>query len=118
MGIVVNYNDLTAETVEQAIRKALAPEMQASAKKVAFSYRYRPEKPVELAMWWVEYVAAMKGSPLTKSSSTYMSGFVYHSLDVYSLLVGIVVGFITILVLLIKLCGCCCDSREKQKNIA
>lgn len=116
MGVLLRYEEMTAETITAAIKKVLEPSVVEKAKELAFSFRHRPVKPIDLAVWWIDYVATMKGSPLTKSSSTYLSGYVYHSLDVYSLLAAIVVGILTMLLVLIKLCCCCCCPRDKMRK--
>lgn len=54
-----------------------------NAKTISYSYKHRPQTALETAVWWVEYIANTEGTPLVKSSSIYMSRFVYYSLDVY-----------------------------------
>lgn len=82
MGEIVHYENITEETIRAAIEKSLELGTQENAKKVSFSYRNRPQKPIETAVWWVEHVAATGGAPLTKSISTYLPGYIYHSVDI------------------------------------
>lgn len=90
MGVVVHYEDITYESIKSAIEKSLEPATQANAKQVSFSYKNRPQKPLDTAIWWVEYVAATGGAPLTKSSSTFLPAYIYHSLDIYAVVLPIV----------------------------
>lgn len=84
MGFIVQYEDITENSIKSAINEALKPESLENARKVSYSYRNRQKTPLETAIWWVEYVAATKGAPLLKSHSINMSTFTYYSFDVYA----------------------------------
>lgn len=116
IGVIVQYDDLTADAIMQAMEEITEPTITAKTKEISFSLRNRPTKPLDLAVWWVEYVATLSGSPLTKSSSTFLSGFVYHSWDVYSVLAAVIVGFITASILLVNLCCCFCRKRNEKET--
>lgn len=90
MGHIVHYEDINTDTIKTAIAKMLEPAAQENAKKVSFSYKNRPQKPIDTAVWWVEHVAATGGAPLTKSSSTYLPGYIYYSLDVWATFLPII----------------------------
>lgn len=89
MGEIVHYEDIAQDTIKAAIAKALNPVSQENAKKVSFSYKNRPQSPIDTANWWVEHVAATGGVPLTKSSSTFLPGYIYYSFDVYATLLSV-----------------------------
>lgn len=99
MGFIVDYEDITEETVKKAISMALTTEAMQSAKKVSYSYRNRPKSPLETAIWWVEYVAATRGAPLLKSHSTDLPVFTYYSFDIY-----IVILFVLLVIFSFWLC--------------
>lgn len=104
IGFVVPYDDITAETMKDAIAKALSDEARENMKKVSYSYTHRPRTPVETAVFWTEYVAATKGAPLMRSHMTNMSAFVYYSIDVY-LTIGLALSFVvTLWAYLIRRC--------------
>lgn len=86
MGVVVQYEQITKESMRKAIEFALSPATQLNAKTVAHSFNNRIVKPLDSAMWWVEHVAETKGAPLLQSNSVYMTGFAYHLFDVYAVL--------------------------------
>lgn len=69
-----------------------------------------------MAIWWVEHVAATKGAPFTKSSSTFLSGYVYHSLDIYTLFLSIALGFAIFCLLTVKICFCCFSGDKKESD--
>lgn len=94
MAAIVHYEDITKDTMLDAINTVLQPEYQDNARKVAYSFNNRIKTPLETAIWWVEHVAKTRGAPLTQSYAVFMSGFVYHSLDVICILVGIVLAIV------------------------
>lgn len=83
MGVVLAYEDITADSVYEALRKVLEPEAMEHAKQVSFSYRNRPQSPLESAVWWCEHVAATGGLPLAQSYSSELPWYSYHQFDVY-----------------------------------
>uniref|UniRef100_A0A2M3Z1Z1 UDP-glucuronosyltransferase n=1 Tax=Anopheles braziliensis TaxID=58242 RepID=A0A2M3Z1Z1_9DIPT len=83
MGVVLAYEDITSETVYQALQKMLEPEAMESAKRVSFTYRQRPLKPLQAAVWWCEHVAATSGLALAQSYSPELPWYAYHQFDVY-----------------------------------
>lgn len=86
MGKIVHYEDISRDSIANAIRFALDSTTQDNARKVSHSYRNRLQTPQKTAVWWVEHVAATGGVPLTRSHSTYMPAYSYYSFDVYATL--------------------------------
>ncbi|KAG4074905.1 hypothetical protein HA402_009330 [Bradysia odoriphaga] len=112
MGRVVNYEDISMEAFENAIKFALQPSTQENAKKVSYSYRNRPKPVLETAVWWVEHVAATGGAPLTNCQSAFMAWYEYHLLDVYVVVAGSLFIVVASWIWAIKLiCG-----RSKQTS--
>lgn len=94
MGRIVPYEDLSAETVADAIRFALEPATQEAARKVQYSFRNRQNTPAQTAVWWAEHIAATAGAPLVRSNAVGMSTIAYHSLDVYAFLAVVLLAFV------------------------
>lgn len=86
MGVVVHYEQITKETMRNALHFALNPKTQMNAKIVSHSFNNRLRNPLDTAVWWVEHVASTKGARLTHSNSVYMSGVAYHLFDVYAVI--------------------------------
>lgn len=86
MGTILSFDEINKETVENAIKFALESNIQENAKKISYSYKNRPQRPIETAIWWVEHVAATGGAHLTTSHSSFMSWYEYHSVDILALL--------------------------------
>lgn len=113
MGKIVQYEDISKETFEDAIKFALDPNTQENAKKVSYSYKNRPKPVLETAVWWVEHVAATGGAPLTNCHSTFMTWYEYHLIDVYAVVVSGLVIFVASWVWMIKrICG---KSKQSSK---
>ncbi len=81
MGYIVQYDDITEETIKAAIKEALKPETLENARKVSYSFKNQQNTPAESAVWWTEYVAKTNGAPLLQSHSKYLTTFVYYSFD-------------------------------------
>lgn len=106
MGKIVHYEDISRETIEEAIKFALEPTTQENAKKVSYSYKNRPQAPLDTAIWWIEHVAATGGAPLTNCQLTFMPWHEYHLLDVYAVVVSALLICIASWVWMIKrICG-------------
>lgn len=105
MGTILDFEDLTKETVQNAIKFALDKSTQENANKVSYSFKNRAQRPVETAIWWVEHVAATSGVPLTKSNSTFMSWYEYHLIDVYVVVAGVVIISVSFGILFVKSVG-------------
>lgn len=94
MGATVYYGDITRDKVKAALDYALQPQVLANAKRVSYSYRHRPQTPMDTAIWWINHVAATGGEPLVKSYAAHVPWFIYFSLDVYLtilLVIGVVI---------------------------
>lgn len=115
MGSVVPYEDFTTEKLKEAIKFALNPTTRANAKKVSYSFKNRPQKPLDTAIWWVEHVAATKGEPLIKSQATYLPGYIYHCLDIYATLLAVVLVSVASWIYVIKKCRGLKHSEDKVK---
>ncbi|XP_037048256.1 UDP-glycosyltransferase UGT5-like isoform X2 [Bradysia coprophila] len=118
MGITLQFQDMTAETVQNAIEFALNKSTQENAKKVSFSFRNREKSPIESAVWWVEHVAATGGVPLTKGHSTFMSWYEYHLIDVYGVVASVVIAFIITFALTIKMIIWMWPTKGEEKKLS
>lgn len=83
MGVVLKYQDMNRDSVFQALRKVLDPNMRKNAKKVSYSYTHRPMKPKEAAVYWAEYVIATGGAQLSRPHTIDAHWLVYSVLDIY-----------------------------------
>nr|XP_057943232.1 UDP-glucuronosyltransferase 2A1-like [Doryrhamphus excisus] len=88
--------------------------------KLSRLHRDQPIKPMDQAVFWIEYVIRHKGAAHLKAKSVQMSWFVYHSIDVMAalllaLLLGILICFFLLKFIWKVLCG---GKKAKKKNKA
>lgn len=112
MGAIVHYEQITKESIVDAINLMLTPTAQSNAQKVSYAYTNRIQTPLETAIWWVENVAATEGAQLTKSYSVFMDGIAYHSIDV--ILVLVLAGLAVLVSWLWVVKKVCCGRTNKS----
>lgn len=61
-----------------------------SMQRLSRLHRDQPMKPLDQAVFWIEYVMRHKGARHLQSQSSKMSWFVYHSVDVIAALLTVV----------------------------
>lgn len=115
MGSIVHWETLTEETMKNAITQTLKPESMKNAKDVSYSFKNRPMKVIDEAVWWTEYVAATHGAPLLQSNSMHLSAIAYYSLDIYATIVATVCITFSLLMLV---CGKWCKGFSHKKSKA
>ncbi|KAH8412371.1 hypothetical protein KR009_001525 [Drosophila setifemur] len=104
MALRLEFKKLEENYIYETLTRALDPSFKAKAKEVAASYNNRIQDPLETAIWWVEHVAETKGAPFVQPSAVHLSSFVYHSLDVYLVLILILLVPLLICLGLARLC--------------
>lgn len=96
--------DLTEEKLTKWIKTILDdPRYMNSAKKLSSIFRDQQETPLERAIYWTEYVMRHKGAHHLKSPAMNLSLIQYHSIDVVSFLLAIVIVTIWFVYLIAKL---------------
>lgn len=96
---VVSYRNLTHESFSNAINEVLNnPSYRENAKRISSLFRDRPEKPMETAVFWTEYVLRHHGAKHIQANSVYLNFWQFHSLDVigFLLLIVLIICFINI----------------------
>uniref|UniRef100_A0A3P8RMT2 UDP-glucuronosyltransferase n=1 Tax=Amphiprion percula TaxID=161767 RepID=A0A3P8RMT2_AMPPE len=79
-------------------------------------HRDQPMKPLDQAVFWIEYVMRHKGAPHLRSQSYKMSWFVYNSLDVIAVLLTAVLLATFICVSVLRFLWRIIFRREKVKH--
>ena len=69
---------------------------------VSERFRTRPEDPLELAVFWTEYIIKFKGAPFLRLVSRELGFFEYYSLDVIFFLSSILFTVAIIIYMVIK----------------
>ncbi|XP_055910501.1 UDP-glycosyltransferase UGT5-like [Eupeodes corollae] len=88
-GVTVDYNELTEELFSAAINKVIKDsKYEKLAKSMSERFRDQPMKPLDLAVYWVEYVARHKGAPHLHSAGQDLGFIQYHNIDAIGILFG------------------------------
>lgn len=95
--VVVDIATLDRHVFADALMRALHdPSYRENMQKLSRLQRDRPTNPLDLAVFWIEYVMRHKGAPHLRTHANKMSWFVYHSVDVIAALLTAALLFIFI----------------------
>lgn len=120
MAEVVHYNDLTEESFTNVIKTVLYnSNYEQKAKLISRTFRDRPEKPMETAIFWVEYVIRHRGAKHMQANSVHLNTFQLLSLDVigFLFLIGSVIMTITIELFKCLIQRVCINEKYKRINV-
>ncbi|XP_023941744.2 UDP-glucosyltransferase 2 [Bicyclus anynana] len=101
LGITMYFQDITADTLSEAIRQLTSPKMQENAKRVSKLWHDRPQNVMDSAIYWTEYVARHGDAPAALPS-TRRTWFESTLLDVYSVLLGVLLAILFVVYLIIS----------------
>ncbi|KAM4618376.1 UDP-glucuronosyltransferase 2A1-like [Polymixia lowei] len=79
-------------------------------------HRDQPVKPLDQAVFWIEYVIRHRGAPHLQAQSYKMSWFVYHSVDVIATLITVVLLMTFICIAIVRCLWRKIFSGKKVKN--
>lgn len=119
---------LKLKTIDKATLKATILEMltnktyREAAQLRSRNFRDQPEKPIDRALWWVDYVARSSDLTFLKSQKLgEMNYFVKHSMDVVAFLVILILvvllGTIKVVCVLRKVCKKKGGGKEKKLKV-
>ncbi|XP_028811236.1 UDP-glucuronosyltransferase-like [Denticeps clupeoides] len=118
VGIVLSIYDITAETLLEALDKVINDSSYSSKmKKLSGIHNDRPIEPLDLAVYWTEFVMRHKGADHLRPAAHHLNWVQYHSLDVMGFLLVVVV---TVALIIIKCCSLClrqCCGRLRKTKV-
>lgn len=89
----INYEEINEQTVETTLKDLLKTNTyEKSAKKLSTLYKDRPIKPLDNAIYWIEYIHKYGGAPQLRSRATDLIWLEYYLIDV-AFVIGIVAVF-------------------------
>ena len=115
--IQLEFSELTEEALSGAINAILTkPEYGQKAKKLSAIYKDPPDKPLDRAIYWIEYVLRHEGAVHLRSAARDLNFIQYFSFDVIATLLltfifGLVVNFLALTALLRKFL----DSKKNRR---
>ncbi|XP_050341903.1 UDP-glycosyltransferase UGT5-like [Bactrocera neohumeralis] len=100
-GIRVDYDGFTKETFQSAIERMLNDESYTKrVADISAQYRDQPTNPLDLAVYWVEYVVRHKGARHLHCAGQDLNFIQYHSIDSMLIIFG-GLSFVLLLILLL-----------------
>ncbi|XP_023578052.1 UDP-glucuronosyltransferase 1-2 isoform X4 [Octodon degus] len=97
-GVTLNVLEMTSDDLEGALKKVIYDKSyKENILRLSSLHKDRPIEPLDLAVFWVEFVMRHKGAPHLRPAAHDLTWYQYHSLDVIGFLLAIVlvVAFIT-----------------------
>ncbi|XP_036450678.1 UDP-glucuronosyltransferase 1A5-like [Colossoma macropomum] len=114
---ILELSQLNGQTFEQMLLKILNDDSyRTNMQRLSSLHRDQPMKPLDSAVFWIEYVMRNKGAPHLRTKAYRMPWYSYHSVDVILFLLSIaaVLTFTTV-VFIRCVCRRACGKR-KVKN--
>ncbi|XP_077072295.1 UDP-glucuronosyltransferase 1A5-like isoform X3 [Siphateles boraxobius] len=109
--------DVTSEKLLVALRKVLNDKSyKEKMSELSAIHRDRPIEPLDLAVFWTEFVMRHKGADHLRSAAHELNWIQYHSLDVIGFLIMILV---TVIFVTVKSCMFCfrkCFRKTQKKK--
>lgn len=116
---LVSANNITTETLSYAVDKILNDvEYRTNMKRISTLFKDRPMKPLDEAVYWVEYVA--RHGNILQSPAIHLNWWQQHLLDVYAFVLVCLLTVIGVVVFVLRkltklLFGCKSDSKKDTK---
>ncbi|CAJ1069448.1 UDP-glucuronosyltransferase 2A2-like [Xyrichtys novacula] len=100
---VLDIGTLDTDTFLDALKEVLhEPSYRENMQELSRLHRDQPMKPLDRAMFWIEFVMRHKGAAHLKTQSYKLSWIQYHSLDVIALLLFLIVVISLMCILTVK----------------
>ncbi|KAM9322311.1 UDP-glucuronosyltransferase-like [Pholidichthys leucotaenia] len=104
-GVVLNIHTVTAESLLQALNEVINDRRyKENMMKLSALQRDRPHDPLEVSVYWTEFVMRHKGAKHLRAAVHDLNWFQYYSLDIIAVLATVVLLFVILTKKCIKLC--------------
>ncbi|XP_044267725.1 UDP-glycosyltransferase UGT5-like isoform X1 [Tribolium madens] len=116
-GLSLGYRDVTEETLSEKINELLTnPKYREMAKSKSKSFHDRLVKPMDMAIYWVEYVIRHGGAQHLRVASLDLPLYKYFLLDVIVSLLIIILVVLVVVYIIIKKLLCFISKKKIQKE--
>ncbi|XP_032713429.1 UDP-glucuronosyltransferase 1-6-like isoform X3 [Lontra canadensis] len=96
-GVTLNVLEMTSEDLANALKTVISDKSyKENIMRLSRLHKDRPIEPLDLAVFWVEFVMRHKGAPHLRPAAHDLTWYQYHSLDVIGFLLAIVLGVVFI----------------------
>nr|XP_046229665.1 UDP-glucuronosyltransferase 2A1-like [Scatophagus argus]XP_046229750.1 UDP-glucuronosyltransferase 2A1-like [Scatophagus argus]XP_046229834.1 UDP-glucuronosyltransferase 2A1-like [Scatophagus argus] len=115
-GKIVDFFTMNEDTFFQGIQEVLSePSYMMNMQKLSRLHRDQPLKPLDNAIFWIEFVMRHKGAAHLRTESYRLPWYSYHSVDVMLFLVGVILIVLATFAGLIRcLCSVCVKTKTKH----
>ncbi|XP_070701291.1 UDP-glucuronosyltransferase 1A1-like [Pempheris klunzingeri] len=115
LGVVLDIFSITTESVLQGLNEVINDtRYKDNIQKRSALHKDRPIDPLDLSVYWTEFVMRHKGAKHLKSAVHGLNWIQYFCLDVIALLVTVVLLFVILTVKCLKLCLWKLGRKRKQ----
>ncbi|KAM9493738.1 UDP-glucuronosyltransferase 1A1-like isoform 1-T1 [Clarias gariepinus] len=116
VGVALNFYDITTDVIVNALNAVINDSSyKERMMKLSALHNDQPVKPLDLAVYWTEYVMRHKGAEHLRLAALNLNWFQYHSLDVLGFLLVVIVIVVTVMIKWFMLCLRCCRKLQKRK---
>nr|XP_040123975.1 UDP-glucuronosyltransferase 1A9 isoform X3 [Ictidomys tridecemlineatus] len=92
-GVTLNVLEMTSDDLANALKAVINDKSyKENIMRLSSLHKDRPIEPLDLAVFWVEFVMRHKGAPHLRPAAHDLTWYQYHSLDVIGFLLAIVLG--------------------------
>ncbi|XP_077059814.1 UDP-glucuronosyltransferase 1A6-like isoform X1 [Siphateles boraxobius] len=118
VGVILSIHDITVQTLVDALNAVInESSYKQKMEKLSAIHNDRPMQPLDLAVYWTEFVMRHKGAEHLRPAAHDLNWLQYHSLDVIGFLLFIV---LTVTLVTFKCCALgwrrCCRKTQKRKE--
>ncbi|XP_058660369.1 UDP-glucuronosyltransferase 2A2-like isoform X1 [Ammospiza nelsoni] len=104
--VQVDFNTMKTQDLVDALKTVIYNSTyKENALKLSKIQHDQPVKPLDRAVFWIEFVMRHKGAKHLRPAAHHLTWYQYHSLDVLAFLFTCIA---TIVFILFKCCLCCC----------
>lgn len=115
-GLILHSADVTRDTLTEKIETLVYDKQYSQrAKEISRVFNDNLVHPMDVSMFWIEYVIRHKGAIHLKSAAINLPWYSYYLLDVFGVLIVVPIFLIA---LLVKVCSkvCCSSKNHKIKR--
>ncbi|XP_058485403.1 UDP-glucuronosyltransferase 2A2-like [Solea solea] len=113
VAMVIDISELDRETFQTAIQEVLnEPSYKTNMQRLSSLHRDQPMKPLDSAIFWIEFVMRHKGAAHLRTESYRMPWYSYHSVDVILFLVTVALVILLLFSGLVRFCFRLCVKRK------
>ncbi|KAJ8249050.1 hypothetical protein GJAV_G00230640 [Gymnothorax javanicus] len=112
LDVITLKKDIFLQALQEVINE---PSYRMNMQRLSRLHRDQPMKPLDRAMFWIEFVMRHKGAAHLRTESYQMPWYAYHSVDVIMVLLAVVLLMLLIVAAIFRyLCCKTCRARKMK----